>query len=145
MKENTQEKSLVQVNKNSIFYKIKKFFRSLFSRTNSNVESINVTETTIIKNQESNKSSFMEEIRNIENEETKLLKLQKQYRSGEIKEEELTEEQVNSLCTLYDKQIENLRKSNENRKQKLLENRRKLQTDNYNNSRVEPVDFHLGL
>ena len=124
MKENTQDKSLVQVNENSIFYKIKQFFRSLFYRTNSNVESINVTETTTINNQESNKSSFMEEIRNIENEETKLLKLQKQYRSGEIKEEELTEEQVNSLCALYDKQIENLRKSNENRKQKLLEYRR---------------------
>lgn len=130
MKENTQDKSLVQVNENSIFYKIKQFFRSLFYRTNSNVESINVTETTTINNQGSNKSSFMEEIRNIENEETKLLKLQKQYRSGEIKEEELTEEQVNSLCALYDKQIENLRKSNENRKQKLLEYRRKLQTDN---------------
>ena len=130
MKENTQDKSLVQVNENSIFYKIKQFFRSLFYRTNSNVESINVTETTTINNQESNKSSFMEEIRNIENEETKLLKLQKQYRSGEIKEEELIEEQVNSLCALYDKQIENLRKSNENRKQKLLEYRRKLQTDN---------------
>ena len=130
MKENTQDKSLVQVNENSIFYKIKQFFRSLFYRTNSNVESINVTETTTINNQESNKSSFMDEIRNIENEETKLLKLQKQYRSGEIKEEELTEEQVNSLCALYDKQIENLRKSNENRKQKLLEYRRKLQTDN---------------
>lgn len=130
MKENTQDKSLVQVNENSIFYKIKQFFRSLFYRTNSNVESINVTETTTINNQESNKSSFMEEIRNIENEETKLLKLQKQYRSGEINEEELTEEQVNSLCALYDKQIENLRKSNENRKQKLLEYRRKLQTDN---------------
>ena len=130
MKENTQYKSLVQVNENSIFYKIKKFFRNLFYRTNSKVESINVTETTTINNQESNKSSFMEEIKNIENEETKLLKLQKQYRSGEIKEEELTEEQVNSLCALYDKQIENLRKSNENRKQKLLEYRRKLQTDN---------------
>lgn len=130
MKENTQDKSLVQVNEKSIFYKIKKFFRSLFYKTNSNVESINVTETTTINNQESTKSSFMEEIRNIENEETKLLKLQKQYRSGEIKEEELTEEQVNSLCALYDKQIENLRKSNETRKQKLLEYRRKLQTDN---------------
>ena len=130
MKENTQYKSLVQVNENSIFYKIKKFFRNLFYRTNSKVESINVTETTTINNQESNKSSFMEEIKNIENEETKLLKLQKQYRSGEIKEEERTEEQVKSLCALYDKQIENLRKSNENRKQKLLEYRRKLQTDN---------------
>lgn len=130
MKEKTQDKSLVQVNEKSIFYKIKKFFRSLFYKTNSNIESINVTETTTINNQETTKSSFMEEIRNIENEETKLLKLQKQYRSGEIKEEELTEEQVNSLCALYDKQIENLRKSNETRKQKLLEYRRKLQTDN---------------
>lgn len=129
MKENTQDKSLVQVNENSIFYKIKKFFRSLFYRANSNTESINVTETTTINNQESNKSSFMEEIRNIENEETKLLKLQKQYRSGEIKED-LSQEQVNSLCALYDKQIANLRKSNEIRKQKLLEYRRKLQTDN---------------
>ena len=51
----------------------------------------------------------------------KLLKLQKQYRSGEIKEEELTQEQVNSLCALYDKQIANLKKSNEIRKQKLCE------------------------
>ncbi len=130
MKENTQDKSLVKVNENSIFYKIKKFFRSLFYRTNSNVASINVTETTTINNNESNKNYFREEIRNIENEETKLLKLQKQYRSGEIKEEELTEEQVNSLCALYDKQIANLKKSNEIRKQKLLEYRRKLQTDN---------------
>ncbi len=72
----------------------------------------------------------MEEIKKVEDEETLILKLQKKYRSGEIKEEELTEEQVNSLCSLYDKQIANLRKSNEIRKKKLLEYRRKLQTDN---------------
>ena len=72
----------------------------------------------------------MESIKNIEDEETKLLKLQKQYRSGEIKEEELSEEQINSLCKLYDRQIANLKKSNDIRKQKLLEYRRKIQTDN---------------
>ena len=72
----------------------------------------------------------IKEIKNIEDEETLLLKLQKKFRSGEIKEEELTEEQVKSLCELYDKQIANLRKSNEIRKQKLLEYRKKLQTDN---------------
>ena len=71
----------------------------------------------------------MEEIRKIENEETKLLKLQKQYRTGEIKEEELTEEQIYSLGALYDKQIAELRKSNEVRKQRLLEYRRKFQTE----------------
>ena len=131
MKENTQEKSLVQVNENGIFYKIKKFFRNLF---NSNANTTNnyaiVKETESLVESENKKNSFMESIKNIEDEETKLLKLQKQYRSGEIKEEELSEEQVNSLCKLYDKQIANLKKSNEIRKQKLLEYRRKLQTDN---------------
>ena len=131
MKENTQEKSLVQVNENGIFYKIKKFFKNLFNRnanTTNNYAIVKENESLVAS--ENKKNSFMESIKNIEDEETKLLKLQKQYRSGEIKEEELSEEQVNSLCKLYDKQIANLRKSNEIRKQKLLEYRRKLQTDN---------------
>ncbi len=131
MKENTQEKSLVQVNENGIFYKIKKFFRNLF---NSNANTTNnyaiVKETESLVESENKKNSFMESIKNIEDEETKLLKLQKQYRSGEIKEEELSEEQINSLCKLYDRQIANLKKSNDIRKQKLLEYRRKIQTDN---------------
>lgn len=128
MKENTQEKSLVQVNRNGIFNKIKMFFKNLFSK--NNVIDNNCYTIEDEKNNENIKKSFMESIRNIEDEETKLLKLQKQYRNGEIKEEELTEEQVNSLCALYDKQIANLRKSNQIRKQKLLEYRRKLQNDN---------------
>ena len=72
----------------------------------------------------------MEEIKKVEDEETILVKLQKKYRNGEIKEDDLSSEQVNSLCKLYDKQISNLKKSNEIRKQKLLEHRRRLQTDN---------------
>ena len=131
MKENTQEKSLVQVNENGIFYKIKKFFKNLFNRnanTTNNYAIVKETESLVAN--ENKKNSFMESIKNIEDEETKLLKLQKQYRSGEIKEEELTQEQVNSLCALYDKQIANLKKSKEIRKQKLLEYRRKMQTDN---------------
>lgn len=127
MKQNTQDKSLVQINENSIFYKSKSFFKNLFYREKNNVsEPVHIIEETSINN----KNSFMESIKNIEDEEIKLLKLQKQYRSGQIKEEELTQEQVNSLCALYDKQIENLKKSNQIRKQKLLEYRRKLQTDN---------------
>ena len=34
MKENTEEKSLVQVNRNGIFNKIKMFFKNLFSKNN---------------------------------------------------------------------------------------------------------------
>ena len=130
MKENTQAKSLVQVNENGIFYKIKSFFKNLFNRNNTANNYAIVKEDKSIVESENTKNTFMESIKNIENEETKLLKLQKQYRSGEIKEEELTQEQVNSLCALYDRQIANLKKSNEIRKQKLLEYRRKMQIDN---------------
>lgn len=131
MKENTQEKSLVQVNEKSIFYKIKRFIKNLFHKDIRN-ESTTIVGESIFSNveNENKKSSFLENIRNVENEETKLLKLQKQYRSGEIKEEELTEEQKNSLYILYDKQIADLKKSNEIRKKKILDYRRKLQTEN---------------
>ena len=124
MKENTDEKSLVKINENSIFYKIKQFFKKLFYKKET-INNITVETNKVILQNDNKKNKFMEEIKNIEDEETLLLKLQKKFRSGEIKEEELT-----SLCELYDKQIANLRKSNEIRKQKLLEYRKKLQTDN---------------
>jgi len=130
MKENTKEKSLISVNGNSIFYKIKMFFRNLFNKKEVIDNSVDVyTTTNIVKEKENSKNSFMGDINNIENEETKLLKLQKQYRTGEIQEKDLTEEEISSLCTLYDKQISNLKKTNEIRKQKILDYRRKLQTD----------------
>ena len=129
MKENTDEKSLVKINENSIFYKIKQFFKKLFYKKET-INNITVETNKVILQNDNKKNKFMEEIKNIEDEEALLLKLQKKFHSGEIKEEELTEEQVKSLCELYDKQIANLRKSNEIRKQKLLEYRKKLQTDN---------------
>lgn len=88
-----------------------------------------VSENHISTNRENNKKSFLEAIKIIENDETRLLKLQRQYRNGEIKEEQLTEEQINSLNSLYDVQIENLRKSNQIRKQRLLEYRKRLLAD----------------
>lgn len=68
---------------------------------------------------------FVEYVKNIEDEDTILLKLQKQYRNGEIKEKDLSEEQIRKLCNLYDKQIVNLTKSNELRKKRLLKYRNK--------------------
>lgn len=131
MKKNSQEKRLITVNENSIFYKIKTFFKNLFSPRKKVENVLRVEEAVNIKSENQNNiDSFIESIRNIENEETKLLKLQQQYRRGEIKEETLTKEQVNALCSLYDKQIANLRKSNEIRKKNLLEYKKKLQTDN---------------
>lgn len=131
MKKNSQEKRLITVNENSIFYKIKTFFKNLFNPRKKIENVLRVEEAVNIKSENQNNiDSFIESIRNIENEETKLLKLQQQYRRGEIKEETLTKEQVNALCSLYDKQIANLRKSNEIRKKNLLEYKKKLQTDN---------------
>lgn len=131
MKKNSQEKRLITVNENSIFYKIKTFLKNLFNPRKKVENVLRVEEAVNIKSENQNNiDSFIESIRNIENEETKLLKLQQQYRRGEIKEETLTKKQVNALCSLYDKQIANLRKSNEIRKKNLLEYKKKLQTDN---------------
>ena len=44
--------------------------------------------------------------------------------------QEMDQKQVNSLCSLYDNQISRLKKSNEIRKKKILDYRRKLQTEN---------------
>ena len=75
MEKNTQEKSLVQVNENSIFYKIKRFFKNLFNKnadTTDNYVAIENNKNSV--ESENKKISFMESIRNIEDEETKLLK-----------------------------------------------------------------------
>ncbi len=131
MKRKAQEKRLITVNENRIFYKIKIFFKNLFNPRKKVENVFSVEDEVNIKSENQNNiDSFIKSIRNIENEETRLLKLQQQYRRGEIKEETLTKEQVNALCALYDKQIANLRKSNEIRKKNLLEYRKKLQTDN---------------
>ena len=86
MKENTDEKSLVKINENSIFYKIKQFFKKLFYKKET-INNITVETNKVILQNDNKKNKFMEEIKNIEDEENLLLKLQKKFRSGEIKEE----------------------------------------------------------
>lgn len=124
MKEDTQEKSLISVNQNGIISKLKNFFRNLFKKNKTTQNDIVVEDSTNNSiNGEKNKNTFMESLKNVENEDTKLIKLQKQYRDGDIKEEEMSEQQVSALIDLYDKQISNLRKSNELRKQKIIKYR----------------------
>jgi hypothetical protein len=55
-----------------------------------------------------------------------IIELQRQYREGKIKEEDLSNEQIIELSALYDKQISELRLSNEYRKKKLLKYREKM-------------------
>lgn len=121
MGKHLEEKSLMIVNEKKIFYKIKTFFLRIFKK-NEIVE--NISQTTNIESNEKQandikKDTFMESIRNIENEETKLLKLQKQFDNGEIDKSQLSKEQVANLTALYKKQISDLEQSNERRIKKI--------------------------
>ncbi len=119
MKKSEIEKSLIKVNEYSILFKIKKFFYKIFKKEQDKCYTIYVNDNKVEK--DIKKEQFKKYIKNIENEETKLIKLQELYRNGEIKEEQLTHIQIKSLCDLYDKQIEKLQKSNEYRKQRILQ------------------------
>lgn len=123
MDKETKDNSLTNINTNSFLHKIKKFFANLFYKSDV-TESISQDNNKIVKNT-IRKNDFEESIKTTENDETRLLKLQKQFRCGKVKEYELNKIQINSLYELYDKQITNLKKSNEIRKQKLLEYRKR--------------------
>ena len=129
MEKHLDEKSLMVVKEKSIFYRIKSFFLKLF-RKNAITE--NQTQITNEENYEvqsnKQKDSFVEYIRNIENEETKLLKLQKQFDNRLIETNDLSKDQIKELINLYKKQISELRKSNEIRKEKLLLYRKNMQS-----------------
>ena len=124
LQQRMEERSL-KINKNNIFYKIKSFFKNLFykdRKIENDVQIETISNDNIAKN-ENSKSAFIENIKIIEDENTLLLK---RYIRGEIKKEDLTEEQRKSLYTLYHKQINNFKKSNEIRKNKLLQYKKEL-------------------
>lgn len=116
MKDNTQEKNLIEKNENNIFGKIKNFFRKIFGKKEDALK--NETEE-IINNEPEKNEGFKEYIKRTEDEETKVLELQMRYRRGEIADNDLTQEQINSLCMLYDRQIEDLKRTIEAREQQL--------------------------
>lgn len=103
MKENTQEKNLVEKTKKGIFTKIKKFFKKLFNKNGENTNNEKFIEEII---QVKENSLFKENLKRTEDEETRLLELQRRYRRGEIAENDLTDDEVDALCELYDRQIE---------------------------------------
>lgn len=120
-------KSLI-VSKNGFFYKIKMFFKSMFNRDYIQEEidySYNKIENGSIR-----KSSFNEDIKikpNVERE--KLLKMQQDYENGLIKEEEMTAKQVEEIEKLYIEQITKLRSDFTIYKNKVLEMKKKLATN----------------
>ena len=121
---NSKDNKTGLIKTNSFLYKIKNFFIKLFNK--SKVNQTIVEENADNINRIDSDNSFRENIKKIENEEAKLLKLQEQFKRGEVEEKDLTEEQINELCKLYHEQIKALRKSNKIRKEKLLEYRKNI-------------------
>ena len=116
------EKSLVEVNEKGIFYRIKDFFINLFRKKEENI----IVEEKVVTITEKNKKSLIEEISGKNGEELAILELQKRYKMGEIKEKDMTREQINTLCNLYDEQNEKLKKEIEYKEKKILEYRNSL-------------------
>lgn len=105
--------NLPQVIRENIFTKIKKRFLKIFKKR----ESIDYsTQKTLDNTEKSNKENFIESIK-IENKE-KFLMLQKKLKEKQLKISDLTDEELDEMIEIYKVQIEE-------KKQKLLEYRRK--------------------
>lgn len=100
--------------KESIFTKIANFFKSLFFRKKSTVLNDNDEKNIYDKEQ---KSSFIENIEIKETEEEKRLKaLQMQYDNGQIDEDDISDEDINKLIKMYEKEAKELNADTEKRK-----------------------------
>ena len=96
--------------KNSIFRKISDFFKKIFSKKEV------VQNEDIIVNNDKN-DSFIKNIQIKENkEELRLLQLKQQYENGEIDEEDMSDEDIDKLCKLYEKETDELNADTERRK-----------------------------
>ena len=100
--------------KENIFTKTLNFFKKLFFRkkkdTNKSIEEL------LIYNNQS-KENFIDNILIKEDEEEKRLKmLQLQYDNEEIDEEDMSYEDIDKLCKLYEKETDELNADTERRK-----------------------------
>ena len=97
--------------KENIFTKIGNIFKKIFFRNDeNNIE--DVDEKKVYNNKQ--KNSFFENIRIKEDEEEKRLRnLQIQYDNGQIDEEDISEEDIDKLIEMYEKETEELNKETE--------------------------------
>lgn len=121
MKDNTQEKNLIKRNDKNIFGKIKNFFENIFKRKEEKNEIVKEE----FSESELEKSDGFKNYIKIGDNGIELMELQTRYRRGEISDNDLTQEQIDSLCMLYDKQIEEIKRQIEVKERKLSEYKRK--------------------
>lgn len=100
--------------KENIFTKISNFFKKLFFRKNKDI-SKSIDETLIYNKQ--CKENFIDNILIKEDEEEKRLKtIQLQYDNGEIDEEDISDEDMDKIIDMYEKETEKLNADTEIRK-----------------------------
>lgn len=121
--------SLIPVNE-SIFSKIKNFFKNLFGQQIIENYELNTPENIVENKQEVRNSIFAENIKVEETEEQKLLKLQRLIREKRISECDISAEEKQKLRNLYNSQINDLRNS-------ILQKRNKIMKIQYNKKRKE--------
>lgn len=127
---NKSKEGLLAINENSIFYKIKTFFKRFFFKSEKLVKKERIEEVKI-QNENNKTSSFLEDIKVKENKELKeLLYLQKLFKMGRIKEKDLSKEERIGLEKLYNQQIYDLKKSINGYKNKIVSIRKKLVQNN---------------
>ena len=96
--------------KKSIFRKISDFFKKIFSK-----KEVLQNEDVIVNNEKND--SFIKNIQIKENkEELRLLQLKQQYENGEIDEEDMSDEDIDKICKLYEKETDELNADTERRK-----------------------------
>lgn len=106
MNDNTQEKNLIEKNENNVIEKIKSFFRNIFKKKEQ--RTVDNTDENVVKEKNNN---FKEYVKKIDNAELEIYELQRKYRRGEIADGDLSQEQINLLCSIYDRQIADLKRT----------------------------------
>lgn len=97
-----KEKSLIKIEEKNIFEKVFNFIKKLFfKKQEQNL-------TNVINYEKDN--SFIDKIK----EDRKLLDMQRNFESGQLKEADLTEMEKNNLIKLYNEQINSLKQDVEN-------------------------------
>ena len=122
MEKNNNKKSLFKENKN-IFYKIKNIFLIIFMKVKLKDGNIRKNPISMEIKENNSKSDFYDTLKATINEKKDVLFLQKQYKKGNLKANEMTKEEYENIEELYKKQIEELENQINNKKLKLANNK----------------------
>lgn len=111
--------------------KIKEFFKNLFKTNNQQyIEAPKEVIEPISNMQEQRNFEFKNQIAVANEEEERILKLQKDLKAGLIEEEDLSEEDFVSLTKLYESQIEKTKQSIQRYKNRIVTIKSKLAQNN---------------